>query len=236
MEQFIQLILIISIAKYCLKAALTGSLRHITLYSLIAGLIAVCIYPIVISQSMNIIDNFLSNKKIVCDASVIISLEAISGIFISLTLLDNYFKPKDKRSKLMALIKILPGVICFVGIAYFELLFFKTLVGVSFEITASIYAIIISIAIFLFSIFLKYLLNGESAKLEFKIILNILILILGLLMYSSVADYNLSNAQTTIDWKALVTISGIVMFCLLLGLLLYKINFKQLIKKQRWIK
>lgn len=236
MEQFIQLILIISIFKYCLKAALTGSLRYIALYSLIAGLIAICIYPIVISQSMNIIDNFLSNKKIVCDASVIISLEAISGIFISLTLLDNYFKPKDKRSKLVALIKILPGVICFVGIAYFELLFFKTLVGVSFEITASIYAIIISIAIFLFSIFLKYLLKGESAKLEFKIILNILILILGLLIYSSVADYNSSNAQTTIDWKALVTISGMVMFCLLLGFLLYKINFKQLIKKQRWIK
>jgi len=236
MEQLIQIILIISISKYCLKAALTGSLRHIALYSLTAGLIAICIYPIVISQSMNIIDTFLSNKKIVCDASVITSLEAISGIFISLTLLDNYFKPREKRSKFIALIKIIPGVICFVGIAYFELLFFKRLVGVSFEITASIYAIIIFIATFLFSILLKYLLKGESVKLEFKIILNMLILILGLLVYSSVADYNLSNAQTTIEWRALATISVIAISCLAIGYLLYKINFKQLIKKQRWIK
>lgn len=236
MEQLIQVIFIIAICKYCLKAALGGSFKHICLYGFIAAIFAIAIYPFVISQSMNVIQTFLSDKKVVCDAAVLTSFEAIAGIFISLSLLDNYFKPKNKRSNFLRLVKIIPGFICFIGIGYFELQFFKLLVGFSFETIVFLYSLSVFVGILIVSYGLRYLLIGESDKLEFKIILNILILILGLLVYSSVADYNLSNAQTVIEWKALGTLSLIFIACIALGYFLSKINFKHLKQKSKWIK
>jgi len=236
MEQLIQVIFIIAICKYCLKAALGGSFKHICLYGFIATVFAISIYPFVISQSMNVIQTFLTNKKLVSDAAVITSFEAIAGIFISLSLLDNYFKPKNKRSNFIRIIKIIPGFICFIGIGYFELHFFKLLVGFSFEFISLFYGLLVFIGVISISYLLKYLLLGESDKLEFKIILNILILVFGLLVYSSIADYNLSNAQTVIEWKALGCLSLIIIACVAIGFFLSKINYKHLIQKSKWIK
>lgn len=227
MEIFVQIVFILALLKYCLKAALTGRFWIILLYGLAAALFALAVYPLVITQPVNIITELLTNHKFVSDGAVFTTLEAVFGIFVSILLLDNYFTPLKKRKKSLMILKISPGIIVFFGIAYFELLFFKMNVGVDFMLSAVIYSSILFVSIVLFSLLIKSQMNHESIKLELKIMLNLAILIIGLLINSTIADYNLSNAQTVIDWKPLAVIAAIAGVLFILGVYFPKIKFKK---------
>ena len=76
MEIVIQVILLLSIIKYCVKAALTGNYKGILLLSLFSSLVAIVIYPILIKQSVNVIDIFLANKAMVADGALLITIES----------------------------------------------------------------------------------------------------------------------------------------------------------------
>lgn len=230
MEIFVQIVFILAILKYCLKAALTGRFWGIAIYSASAALFAIAIYPFVITQPVNIISELLASKKFVTDGAVLTTIEAVFGIFISIMLLDNYFMPRQKRKKSIAILKVLPGILVLPAIAYFELLFFKMNVGVDFIVTTIIYASVLFVAIMLFSIFIKTQMKHESIKLELKIMFNLAILGIGLLINSSVADYNLSNAQTVIEWQPLVVLGIIAIVIIIAGIFCPKINIKSLLK------
>lgn len=230
MEIFVQIVFILALLKFCLKAASTSRFWILALYSLGAAVFALIIYPFVITQPVNIISELLASHQVVTDGAVLTTMEAILGIFISILLLDNYFMPRDKRKKSLKVLKLIPGILVFFAIAYFELLFFKMNVGVDFMVSAIIYALILFISITLIALFMKTQMKQESVKLELKIILNIGILIIGLLINSSVADYNLSNAQTVIEWKPLLTFLLIAAILFSIGIISPKINFKSLLK------
>ena len=74
------------------------------------------------------------------------------------------------------------------------------------------------------------MITAESLRLELKILLNIGILIIGLWINSAVADYNRSQAETTIEWGALATMTLICMSFVGVGYLLSKVNFKKIVK------
>ena len=230
MEIFVQIVFILSLLKYCLKAALTSRFWIIAIYGICAALFAMIIYPYVINLPVNIISELLSNHKIVTDGAVLTTVEAVFGIFISILLLDNYFTPRQKRRKLLVILKVAPGVLVFPAIAYFELLFFKMNVGVDFTLSAIIYSLILFVSIMLISIFVKSQMKQESVKLELKIMLNLAILVIGLLINSTVADYNLSDAQTVIEWKPLVVMTIIAVILFVLGIFTPKITIKSLLK------
>lgn len=230
MEIFVQIVFILALLKYSLKAALSGRFWIVTLYGLGAALFALAIYPFVITQPVNIISELLANHKVVTDVAVLTTIEAVSGIFISILLLDNYFMPRTQRKKSLKLLKILPGVLVFPAIAYFELLFFKMNVGVDFMLSAALYALIIFVTITLIALLIKSQMSHESIKLEMKIILNLAILVIGLFINSAVADYNLSDAQTVIEWQPLMVITAIVGVLFVIGIFLPKIKLKSLLK------
>lgn len=230
METLVQLIFIIALAKYILTAAQSGNLWQLVGYAAVAAVVALALYPVVIEQPMTIITELLTSRTAVSNIALLTTAEAIAGIFISIYLLDNYFKPKPKRTKTAFALKIMPGVLAFVGIAYFELLFFKIRVGGDFLMTAALYAALLFVVIFVIGFVAKQTLAAESLRLEVKVILNMTILIVGLLVSSSVADYNISHAQTTIEWKALIALTVGTLILIILGMLLPKIK---LIKKQR---
>lgn len=230
MEIFVQIVFILALLKYCLKAASSGRFWIIALYGLGAAVFAMAIYPFVINQPVNIISELLASKRFVTDGAVLTTIEAVAGIFISIFLLDNYFMPRPKRKKSLKVLKILPGVLVFFAIAYFELLFFKINVGVDFTLSAIIYASIVFGSITLVALLVKSQMSQESIKLELKIMLNVGILFIGLLINSSVADYNLSNAQTAIEWQPLLTISLIAVALFIIGIFLPKIDIKSLLK------
>lgn len=230
METLVQLIFIIALAKYILTAAQSGSLWRLVGYAAVAAVVALALYPVVIEQPMTIIAELLTSRTAVSNIALLTTAEAIAGILVSVYLLDNYFKPKAKRTKMAYMLKILPGVLVFAAIAYFELLFFKIRVGGDFLVTAALYAALLFVVIFAIGTVAKYALTAESLRLEVKVILNMTILIVGLLVSSSVADYNISHAQTTIEWEALISLIIGSVALIALGILLPNIK---LIKKQR---
>lgn len=230
METLVQLIFIIALAKYILTAAQSGSLWRLVGYAAVAAVVALALYPVVIEQPMTIIAELLTSRTAVSNIALVTTAEAIAGIFVSVYLLDNYFKPKAKRTKMAYMLKIMPGVLVFAAIAYFELLFFKIRVGGDFLVTAALYAALLFVVIFVIGFVAKQTLAAESLRLEVKVILNMTILIVGLLVSSSVADYNISHAQTTIEWEALIALTVGTLILIILGMLLPKIK---LIKKQR---
>ena len=116
--------------------------------------------------------------------------------------------------------KILPGILAFAAIGYFELLFFKVRAGGDFFITAVLYAVLLFVGVFVTGIGLRKVLTAESLRLEVKVILNMTILIVGLLVSSSVADYNISHAQTIIEWEALIVLTVGTLILIILGALL----------------
>lgn len=230
METIIQLIFVVALVKYCLKAALSGKLWLLVGYGVLISLAAFALYPIVINQPMTIITQLLGDRNVVEDVALIVVAESIIGILICVYLLDNYFRPKSKRTRFAGILKIMPGVVMICGVGYFELLFFKWRVGDDFLTTALFFSLILFVGVTAMALLLRYLVSGESLKLEVKLILNLTILTLGLLVSSSVADYNISNAQATIEWGPLIAITGVSALLILLGLWLHKINFSQKIK------
>ena len=76
------------------------------------------------------------------------------------------------------------------------------------------------VGVFVTGIGLRKVLTAESLRLEVKVILNMTILIVGLLVSSSVADYNISHAQTIIEWEALIVLTVGTLILIILGALL----------------
>lgn len=231
MELYIQIIFVLALAKYCLKAAMTGSFRVMACYAAFAALLSLAIYPIVIRQPVTAISNLLADHSLVTDGAVLTTLEATLGIFVSIFLLNNYFKPKEQRRKSVFALKVVPGVIWIAAVAYFELLFFKSRVGYGFGATAAVYAAILFAGVLLAAGATHLLVRRESMKLELKIMFNMGILLIGLLVNASIADYNISDASTPVEWGALAALAAGVTLLFMAGYFLSKINFSKLFKK-----
>ncbi len=227
MELPVQLILILAVLKYCLKASLAGGFRAILFYSLGAGLFAMACYPLVISQPVTIIKKLLADQEVVTNGAVLTSLEAIIGILLSVRLLDNYFQPKAKRKKSLFVLKVIPGLLSPIAILYFELMFFKFRAGSDFIETALMFSLLCAATIMGLAYLLKYMADGESLKLELKMLLNIAILFIGLLVNSSVAAYNISAAHQTIEWIPMLAFLSIAGALTAFGYFTRNINFKK---------
>ncbi len=227
MEIIIQLIFVVALLKFCLKAALSDRFIVIFGYGLAMAIVAFALYPIVINQPLTVIGDMLASRSVVENIALITTAESILGVLISIYLLNNYFRPRQRRTKWAKAIKIVPGVISLVAVGYFELIFFKMRVGGDFLTTALLYSSTIFVAIVGVALLLRYIIDGESLRLELKLILNLAILVLGLLVSSSVAEYNQSNAQAKIEWGALIAIILGSATLVGVGVWLHKINFTQ---------
>ena len=225
MELYIQIIFVLALAKFCLKAAMTGRFWTMACYAFFAALVSLALYPTVIEQPATVITNLL-------DGAVLTTTEAILGIFVSVFLLSNYFKPKGQRRKSVFVLKVVPGILWIFAVAYFELLFFRQRVGADFGATAAIYAGIVFAVVLLAAGFIHLFVRHESMKLELKIMLNMGILLIGLLVNASVADSTVVYATVSnVEWGALAALTAGTACFFLLGLLLSKINFKKLINR-----
>lgn len=228
MELLVQLIFVFAIFKYCLKASFIGGFRTMLLYALGAGVWALVWYPVVIQLPMTIVERLLTDREIVADGAVWTTIEAILGIMLSIYLLDNYFAPKQKRRKTLFVMKVVPGILTPMAILYFELMFFKFRVGGDFLWTSVLYSVLATCGIFLVSLFLKKAVEGESMKLELKLLINLAILFVGLLINSAVADYNVSAAHTETEWLPLVVCLGASFLIIWIGYLCRNISLKHI--------
>lgn len=230
MEVIIQLLFVIALVRYSLVAALSGNLWQLFAYGAFASMVALALYPMVINESATTFTELLGSHSVVGNIGLIVVAEAIIGIAISVYLIDRYLLSKSTRRRFTGLLKIMPSLIMLFGVAYFELLFFKWRVGGDFLVTALYFSAILFVGVTVLALAMRYLMGGEGLKLEVKLILNLSIMALGLLISSSVAEHNLSDAHTVVEWSALISIVGVSALLILMGLGLHKINFSHKIK------
>ena len=117
MELYIQIIFVLALAKFCLKAAMTGRFWTMACYAFFAALVSLALYPTVIEQPATVITNLLADRELVTDGAVLTTTEAILGIFVSVFLLSNYFKPKGQRRKSVFVLKVVPGILWIFAVA-----------------------------------------------------------------------------------------------------------------------
>lgn len=232
MEAFVNAILLTAMLKYCLKAAHNGSLGAIFIYSGALALASLAICPAVVNSPADTVRKLLSDPQATGNWAVLVTAEAAAGILISVKLLDNYFRPSARRSRMLRVLKVTPGILCLAGTWYYELEFFRMRAGAGFLQTALIYAALVFVVLSLLSLCFRLLLKGESAKLELKMLLNLGILAGGLLVNSSTAGYSKSSAVADTDWAALGAITAIALALAGAGLLLHKYSheIKRIVK------
>ena len=70
MEHYIQVIFVLALAKYCLKAAMTGRLWVMAAYAAVAAVVALVLYPAVITRPVTIVAGLLADRRLVTDGAV----------------------------------------------------------------------------------------------------------------------------------------------------------------------
>lgn len=226
MEQFLQFIFVLALAKYCVNAALTRRASVMALYAAVPAAVAFAIWPLVVETRGDVIASLLADTSLVADGALLITLEAVAGIFITIFVLDNYFMPKERRKRSIFVLKVLPGVVCFFAVAYFELLFFKASAGREFVTTALMYSALIFGVIMGFSLLLGYLMPGESTKLEAKILLDMVILFIGLFVNASIASYSVSSSHIELEFAPMLILLAMISVLAICGMVLFKTKHK----------
>ena len=222
MELYFQFIFLLAFVKYALKASMNTKIWILLLYPLVAAVFAYLIYPWMIQQRGDSFTAILADKGLVADCAVLITIEAVIGIVSSIYILDNYFAPKTERKRSIFVLKVFPGILFFIGIAYFELAFFKQFVGMPFNQTALLYSGAVFACVTAMAFLLRWLMQGESLKLEAKITINLFILAIALFVNSTLTAYNTSHSQNEVEW--LPSLTAILIFVLFasIGLWIYK--------------
>jgi hypothetical protein len=215
-----QLILVSGVIKYSCKATFFKGYKGIIIYALFSGIIAIACYPFIIKTDSDVFNTLMTDTALISNIAVLITIEAISGIFISIGMLNNLFE--SKLHKWIRVLKLMPGVIIIGIIFYMELSLFRTLIGIAFYRIAIVAALLCMLGIIMLSSLIKYLLPHFSTRYELKFLINILLLISAVLLNAGLADYNTGSYTVNIEYTKLLVLAGIVITGFLSGLLLYK--------------
>ncbi|MBI9055781.1 MAG: hypothetical protein JEY96_18310 [Bacteroidales bacterium] len=234
MESLLQVILILSVIKFACKATFYKSYSGILIFAGLAGIFAYLIHPFVIRQNGDFYSVILSKSNRVTDIAVLITIEAISGILISVAMLQNLFIPKKRIW--VRILKLTPGVLIAGAIFYFELKAFYFSPGLNFKLTALITSLSLFVAIFLISVYIKKNLRTEGSRYEFKFLLNAFLLIIAIILNAGLASYNRSSYNIESGFEKLASFIFIAVTISALGYFLNKIKQKKQYKfLQKWI-
>ncbi len=234
MENVLQVILILSVIKFACKATFYKSYSGVLLFAGLAGIFTYIIHPFVIKQNGDIYTVLFSESRRVTNLALVITLEAISGILISIGMLQNLFSVKKR--KWIKLLKLVPGVLIAGAIFYIELKVFYLFPGLNFKLTSLITAISLFLLITLLSFFIKYFFPQDSIRYELKFLINSILFIIAIIINAGLASYNHSEYNSGINFTNLLVFILIVIALGTSGYYLNKIkNKKQFKFLQKWI-
>jgi hypothetical protein len=172
METLFQLILVLALLKYAVKAGFFKGWRGPVIYSLIAGLIAFIFYPVIIKLESTFFEKVLSNPQQVANLAVLITLEALGGILISIGMVKT--------------LRIVPGILIVGAVFYIELKVFSSITGQPFLRLAILTAFFLAAGIFLLSRGIKKAMPGLEDRYELKFLSNVLLLILAVVLNAGI--------------------------------------------------
>lgn len=232
MELLFQLILVVVVLKYTCKASFFENIWGIVGYALMVAIVAFIIYPIVIEQPGDFYKKILSSRVFVSDIAIVITIEAVVGILISISMLKNVFTPHKTYSRWL---KILPGVLIVGVIFYSEQYIFYTFTGYSFMLVALFTSLGGLLLVLLLSLSIRFLFPERAVRYELKFLLNILLLIGGILLSAGVSPYSTASYKSDFEWEKMLAFCGIVLLFTFVGFAIYRLalrnkNFKKIKK------
>ena len=229
MELLFQVILLLALVKYSSKTAFFRHWTAIAAYASCAGLLAVIVYPVIITLESDTFEKLLTDRQAVSTVAVLVTIEAISGMMISIGMLDNLFS--SKKQPLLNFLKYTPGILIFGAVLYFELALFRHFAGIRFLDLALICSLVISSGIFLAAFVIKKALPDDASRYELIFLTNILLLCLSILLNAGLADYNTSSYQAEPEYAELALFSIIAGALFMLGYILFR--YRTLLRRLR---
>jgi hypothetical protein len=220
MELLFQIIIILAFIKYCMKAGFFVHWGGMAAYALFVAVVAIAFYPFIIKTDSNVFERLLADKNGISDFAVLITIEAISGMLISVGMLGNLFS--QKKQKWIKVLKLTPGVLIAGAVFYVELALFRSFAGMDFAWVAVICAVSLLMGTFLLSFLIKFLLPDYSTRYELKFLTNLILLLLSIFLNAGLADYNSSNYQANPEFTKLGVFAAIAAAGFIFGFILFK--------------
>jgi|GEM_PF-2266679 len=224
METVFQVILILGLVKYSVKASILGHWGGLGAYALCAGLVVMMLYPAIIVMESDVFEKILMDQKHVSAVAVLVTIEAIIGMLISIGMLDNLFSGKKKT--LLNLLKYTPGIVVFGSVFYFELAVFRHAAGIGFLDLAIISSLVLSSGVFLAASGIKAILPDQATRYELIFLSNIMLLFLSVLLNAGLADYSSGSYRAEPEPAKLALLAVLTLAGSGLGYILYRYRGK----------
>ncbi len=203
------------------------------IFSLLAAIFTVAVYPLAILQSKTQLADYLQNISALQDMAILITLETLLCLGFCMTRLDGMFEDGENRRKWWTkLLWWYPGLLIFPVLFYCltELIF--TFAGVPFMLTASLLAVAVFVILPLLALLMKYLVPESELRLEIHFLISLLICVLGLL--STVNGRTVYAAVSNpINLGTLALAIGIFVILFLAGYIWNSLKFPFLQKRRK---
>ncbi|TKG90396.1 hypothetical protein EYV94_23615 [Puteibacter caeruleilacunae] len=231
MEHILQIIVFLTLIKYCTKAGLFEHRMGMVAYALFVGVVAVVLFPYVLKTNSDIFQQLLSRKNDISNIAVLITIEAISGMLISIGMLGDLFSGKKRRQQ--KIVMLTPGVMIVGAVFFLELELMRYLAGADFVMVRIVCAAALIVGVYLFSWILRKVLRDREIRFELKFLTNLLLLFLAIVLNAGIADYNQSNYQAKPELTKMLVFMAIVAGGFIIGYILF---IKRKIFKKRRLK
>ncbi len=235
MESILQIIVLLAFMRFACKASAFRSIWAVFLFSAMAAVLSFACYPLVIEQSGNFYETLLSDRQLVGDIAVLITLEAILGMLFSIGLLDTLVI-KKKVTKLRYL-KYFPELLIIGAVLYAEQQMFYIFPGYDFRLTAALSAGIFALAVGASALFIRWILPELGGRYELNFLINIFLLFAAVLLNAGLSSYNTGNYQSNVQWLSLLIFLLLIAFFVVIGFGWYHLKTKYRNNKKiiKWI-
>lgn len=208
---------------FVLQSSLLSKIQ-IIVWSILSAIFLLFAHRYAINESYSTIKLILANQNIMYTFSIIITLEAILGILVNLSII------KNSRSDKFRLLKHLPSVTWFISIYFIEILVFLKFPGFNFVMLAAICGLVIAVTYLLLCFhFTKD--NERNFVLEMKFFTHLIqVFIAGIIsvVYSS---HSYINKSIQIELKPLGILLLLALPIVGIGLFTYNRRILKLSKK-----
>jgi predicted membrane channel-forming protein YqfA (hemolysin III family) len=218
----IYIVFVLCFAGFVLQSSLLK--RYLIIgYALVSAIFLWFSHTYAINESYTSIKAMLTNQNLMYTLSVIVTIEAVIGILVNLSII------KRSRTDRFKLMKYMPSVSWFITIYFAQILLFLNIPGINFKLLAVCSVALIGGLYLISALFLSREKEQQFA-LELKFVVHLLqILVAGVIsvIYSS-SPYN-GNAMHT-DLIPLAVFIGVSVPVMIIGILLRKREVKRLTK------
>ena len=196
----------------------------VLIHAVALGVFTGFIYPLAIVQSSSQITIWLSNRSLMQDVAVLVSIEVVLQMAFSLlTVTINSGDYVTKRTMwIYKILKWFPGILIFMVVFILEVLIIFALPGVSFSAISSILGLSIAAFVPIAVLCLKKIITDNSTRSELLFLANIMIALIGIFATVNVRP-SVSVVQS-VDISSFVGVVVLIITMFLLGYTIQKIR------------